>query len=147
MKSDVPAFVLKNVSDFSIQQSWPLPDQRIERVEGQEGPLGSGLAQNCYQSMNRITKLRQVLQTSCKVPAPNLPRFFTFNDEFIFNTEKARDTARANVGELRVAFIRNDTFERRMSTIDDQMNRRHRLRCVTKQRRVEVVDRSVQRPA
>ena len=29
----VPVFVLKNVSDFSIQQSWPLPDQRLERIE------------------------------------------------------------------------------------------------------------------
>ena len=31
-ESDVPSFVLKNVSDFSILQSWPLPDQRLERV-------------------------------------------------------------------------------------------------------------------
>ena len=30
---DVPTFVLKNVSDFSLQQSWPLADQRLERVE------------------------------------------------------------------------------------------------------------------
>src|SRR5215207_8796270 len=27
-------FVLKDVTDFSIQQSWPLADQRLERVEG-----------------------------------------------------------------------------------------------------------------
>ncbi len=31
-ESEAPAFVLKNVSDFSILQSWPLPDQRLERV-------------------------------------------------------------------------------------------------------------------
>jgi len=30
---DVPTFVLKNVADFSLQQSWPLPDQRLERVD------------------------------------------------------------------------------------------------------------------
>jgi polygalacturonase len=35
-ESDVPSFVMKNVSDFSIQQSWPLQDQRIERVEGRK---------------------------------------------------------------------------------------------------------------
>ena len=32
-EADVPAFVLKNVSNFSLQQSWPLADQRLERVE------------------------------------------------------------------------------------------------------------------
>lgn len=32
-EADVPTFVLKNVSDFSIQQSWPLADQRLERVD------------------------------------------------------------------------------------------------------------------
>ena len=32
-ESDVPAFVLKNVLNFGLQQSWPLSDQRIERVE------------------------------------------------------------------------------------------------------------------
>src|SRR6476619_5382637 len=32
-ETDVPVFVLKNVSDFSLQQSWPLPDQRLERVD------------------------------------------------------------------------------------------------------------------
>lgn len=32
-ETEVPTFVLKNVSDFSLQQSWPLPDQRLERVE------------------------------------------------------------------------------------------------------------------
>jgi polygalacturonase len=29
----VSTFVLKNVEDFSLQQSWPLPDTRIERAE------------------------------------------------------------------------------------------------------------------
>jgi len=33
---DVPVFVLKDVTDFSLQQSWPLQDQRIERVEGRK---------------------------------------------------------------------------------------------------------------
>jgi hypothetical protein len=32
-ETDVPVFVLKNVSDFSLSQSWPLPDQRLERVD------------------------------------------------------------------------------------------------------------------
>ncbi|HEX3249960.1 MAG TPA: glycoside hydrolase family 28 protein [Pyrinomonadaceae bacterium] len=32
-ETDVPVFVLKNVTDFSLQQSWPLPDQRLERVD------------------------------------------------------------------------------------------------------------------
>ena len=32
-EADVPSFVLKNVSDFSIQQSWPVQDQRLERVD------------------------------------------------------------------------------------------------------------------
>jgi polygalacturonase len=31
-ETDVPSFVFKDVSDFSILQSWPLPDQRLERV-------------------------------------------------------------------------------------------------------------------
>ena len=31
-ESEVPSFVFRNVSDFSILQSWPLPDQRLERV-------------------------------------------------------------------------------------------------------------------
>jgi polygalacturonase len=30
--ADAPSFVLKNVSDFCILQSWPLPDQRLDRV-------------------------------------------------------------------------------------------------------------------
>jgi len=30
---DVPTFVLKKVENFSLQQSWPLPDTRIERAE------------------------------------------------------------------------------------------------------------------
>ena len=29
-----PTFVLRDVTNFSVQQSWPLPDQRLERVEG-----------------------------------------------------------------------------------------------------------------
>ena len=33
-EGDVPAFVMKDVTGFSLQQSWPLPDQRLERVEG-----------------------------------------------------------------------------------------------------------------
>jgi hypothetical protein len=33
-ESDVPTFVMKDITGFSIQQSWPLQDQRIERVEG-----------------------------------------------------------------------------------------------------------------
>ena len=32
-EADVPTFVLRNVSNFSLQQSWPLADQRLERVE------------------------------------------------------------------------------------------------------------------
>lgn len=35
-ESDGPTFVLKNVSDFSIQQSWPLQDQRLERVDARK---------------------------------------------------------------------------------------------------------------
>ncbi|HEX6716135.1 MAG TPA: glycosyl hydrolase family 28-related protein [Pyrinomonadaceae bacterium] len=35
-EADVPTFILKNVSDFSIQQSSPLSDQRIERIEGRK---------------------------------------------------------------------------------------------------------------
>ena len=31
-ETDVPAFILKDVSNFSLIQSWPLPDQRLERV-------------------------------------------------------------------------------------------------------------------
>jgi hypothetical protein len=31
-ESDAPVFVFKDVSDFSILHSWPLPDQRLERV-------------------------------------------------------------------------------------------------------------------
>ena len=31
-ESQAPSFVFKNISDFSILQSWPLPDQRLERV-------------------------------------------------------------------------------------------------------------------
>jgi hypothetical protein len=32
-EGDLPVFVLKDVTGFSLQQSWPLPDQRLERVE------------------------------------------------------------------------------------------------------------------
>jgi len=35
-EGDVPVFVLKNVSDFSLQQSWPMPDQRLERVDSRK---------------------------------------------------------------------------------------------------------------
>ena len=31
-ETDVPAFIFKNVADFSLIQSWPLPDQRLDRV-------------------------------------------------------------------------------------------------------------------
>lgn len=31
-ESNVPSFIFRDVSDFSILQSWPLPDQRPERV-------------------------------------------------------------------------------------------------------------------
>lgn len=31
-EGDVPSFVFKDVLDFNILQSWPLPDQRLERV-------------------------------------------------------------------------------------------------------------------
>ncbi len=30
---DLPTFVLKNVENFNLQQSWPLPDTRFERAE------------------------------------------------------------------------------------------------------------------
>jgi len=32
-ETEVPSFVLRNVSDFSLQQSWPLTDQRLERID------------------------------------------------------------------------------------------------------------------
>jgi hypothetical protein len=32
-EADVPVFWLRNVTDFSLQQSWPLPEQRLERVD------------------------------------------------------------------------------------------------------------------
>ena len=35
-EGDVPSFVLRNVSDFVIQQSWPVADQRIERVDSRK---------------------------------------------------------------------------------------------------------------
>jgi hypothetical protein len=31
--ASVPTFVLKNVEGFGVQQSWPLPDTRLERVD------------------------------------------------------------------------------------------------------------------
>jgi hypothetical protein len=33
---DVPTFLLKNVENFSLQQSWPLADTRIERAESKK---------------------------------------------------------------------------------------------------------------
>src|ERR1043165_3087747 len=68
-------------------------------------------------------------ETSCQ---SCLLRFLTFDDEFVLHAENPRHAARANVSELRVALVRDNTLERRVSTIDDQMNRRHRLRCVAK---------------
>jgi len=35
-EGDVPVFVMRDVTGFSLQQSWPLQDQRIERVEGRK---------------------------------------------------------------------------------------------------------------
>jgi polygalacturonase len=35
-EGDVPVFALRNVSDFSLQQSWPLPDQRIARIDSRK---------------------------------------------------------------------------------------------------------------
>jgi polygalacturonase len=32
-ESNAPSFLLKNVSNFALQQSWPFPDQRLEKVE------------------------------------------------------------------------------------------------------------------
>ncbi len=32
----VPTFVMKSVENFSLQQSWPLPDTRIERAESKK---------------------------------------------------------------------------------------------------------------
>ena len=69
--------------------------------------------------------------TSCK-SCPTLLRLLAFDDEFILHAEEPGYAARANVSKLRVAFIRDDTLERRVSTIDDQMNRRHGLRRVAK---------------
>jgi polygalacturonase len=34
--TDVSTFVLKNVENFSLQQSWPLPDTRIERTDNKK---------------------------------------------------------------------------------------------------------------
>jgi polygalacturonase len=34
--ADVPTFVLRNVEDFILQQSWPLPDTRIEQAESRK---------------------------------------------------------------------------------------------------------------
>jgi hypothetical protein len=31
--ADVPTFVLKNVEDFSVRNSRPVPDTRVERTE------------------------------------------------------------------------------------------------------------------
>lgn len=35
-EADVPTFVLRNVSNFGLQQSWPLADQRFERVDSRK---------------------------------------------------------------------------------------------------------------
>jgi polygalacturonase len=35
-EGDVPAFVMRNLTDLSIQQSWPLADQRIDRVDSRK---------------------------------------------------------------------------------------------------------------
>ena len=35
-ESDVPSFVLKDTTGFSLLQSWPLQDQRIERVDARK---------------------------------------------------------------------------------------------------------------
>jgi hypothetical protein len=48
-----------------------------------------------------------------------LARFFSLDVEFILNTEKSGDAARANISELRVALIRNNTLERCMSATDN----------------------------
>ena len=32
-ETDVPAFLLRKVTNFGLQQSWPLPDQRLEKVD------------------------------------------------------------------------------------------------------------------
>ncbi|MDQ2921053.1 MAG: glycoside hydrolase family 28 protein [Acidobacteriota bacterium] len=34
--SDAPTFALKDVEGFSVQQSWPLPDTRLERVDAKK---------------------------------------------------------------------------------------------------------------
>ena len=31
--ANVPIFALKEIEGFSVQQSWPLPDTRLERVD------------------------------------------------------------------------------------------------------------------
>jgi hypothetical protein len=33
---DVPTFVLKKVENFSLQQSWPLSDTRIDRADSKK---------------------------------------------------------------------------------------------------------------
>jgi len=33
---DIPSFMLKNVEDFSLQQSWPLTDMRVKKVTSQQ---------------------------------------------------------------------------------------------------------------
>jgi len=33
---DIPSFILKNVEDFSLQQSWPLTDMRLKKVTSQQ---------------------------------------------------------------------------------------------------------------
>jgi hypothetical protein len=34
--TDIPTFVLKDVEGFSVQQSWALPDTRLERVDAKK---------------------------------------------------------------------------------------------------------------
>jgi hypothetical protein len=33
IRHDVPTFSLRNVEQFGVEQSWPPPDTRLERVE------------------------------------------------------------------------------------------------------------------
>ena len=35
-ETDVSTFVLRNVVNFGLQQSWPLPDQRLDRVDSRK---------------------------------------------------------------------------------------------------------------
>jgi hypothetical protein len=33
---EIPSFILKNVEDFSLQQSWPLTDVRLQKATSQQ---------------------------------------------------------------------------------------------------------------